>query len=349
MNRLSRAHIHMLARCFAALLCTPFSPLGVAQSTLGTPPSTVASTGVPAVSSAVVERGPVRATVSVEPSAVTIGDTVVLQLQVVAQPEVEVTLPSFGQALGRFSILDFVPSERIDDDGQTHLRQRYTLYASSSGEHTVPSLIVEFVDRRAGKRPAPDGEDAYELLTKPVVFTVDSVVPENASDALRPLYGPLEARVESTPSRWPWWLALVATVLIVGAGLWRWRARSPARSNAYDLALARLGALRGTPRPALGETQAMDAFFVELSSIVRRYLEDRFSLQAPELTTEEFLDIAVSSPDLTQNHQRFLTEFLRTADQVKFAHQLPESEYLDTALSAVASFLDQTREGTDGD
>ncbi|MGK0169194.1 MAG: hypothetical protein ACI9W2_000914, partial [Gammaproteobacteria bacterium] len=50
-----------------------------------------------------------------------------------------------------------------------------------------------------------------------------------------------------------------------------------------------------------------------------------------------------------QNHQRFLTEFLRTADQVKFAHQLPESEYLDTALSAVASFLDQTREGTDGD
>ena len=86
----------------------------------------------------------------------------------------------------------------------------------------------------------------------------------------------------------------------------------------------------------------MDEFFVELTDIVRRYLEQRFDLHAPELTTEEFLDIAASSPDLTGEHRGFLQTFLRNADQVKFARHVPAENDVNNMVLAVREFLSQT-------
>ena len=37
------------------------------------------------------------------------------------------------------------------------------------------------------------------------------------------------------------------------------------------------------------EQGQFEDYYVQLSSIVRHYLEDRFHLRAPEMTTEEFL------------------------------------------------------------
>ncbi len=63
----------------------------------------------------------------------------------------------------------------------------------------------------------------------------------------------------------------------------------------------------------------IESFFVAISAIVRRYLEDRFDLRAPELTTEEFLALAGSASSLSHDHQHLLRDFLRQADLVKFA------------------------------
>ena len=89
---------------------------------------------------------------------------------------------------------------------------------------------------------------------------------------------------------------------------------------------------------------AVDAFFVELSALMRRYLEDRFELRAPELTTEEFLQAASATPDLGEAQKGFLRDFLRRADMVKFARFVPSSPEMDEALREAARFLDETRD-----
>ncbi|MFN2376305.1 MAG: hypothetical protein ABR538_07190, partial [Candidatus Binatia bacterium] len=88
----------------------------------------------------------------------------------------------------------------------------------------------------------------------------------------------------------------------------------------------------------------IDVFFVELSAIIRRYLEDRFELRAPELTTEEFLTVASASPDLDEAHQGFLQSFLRRADMVKFARFIPPPDDIEAALAAASRFLEETRQ-----
>jgi len=291
------------------------------------------------------ERGPVTVRVILEPAEPRIGDPLTLSLEVTAEADVELLMPEFGQSLDRFAIRDFARRETIDGDGRTLATQRYVLNAPMSGPQYIPPLAIEFVDRRAGMRPAPKGEDAYELLTEQLDFQVRSVLPEEAADrALEPPLGTLAPLGASdTAKGWIWLLTLLALLAVVLGVRWWLGARTKARqASAHDRASARLKALTACPRPE--GAAAVDAFFVELSDLVRHYLEDRFDLQAPELTTEEFLDVVAGSPDLSQTHQGFLRDFLRRADQVKFARYLPDADYIEEILGAAGHFLEQTQE-----
>lgn len=293
------------------------------------------------------ESGPVRAIVRLSPPAPVIGDPLALELEVHAEPDVELLMPEFGEALDRFSIVDFTRSEEADDAGGTISRQRYTLAPSRSGAQLIPALLVEFIDRRPGREPAPEGEDAYELLTSPLEFEVAAALPEGASLELRAPLGKLGAR--EMPGRALVIWALIALVGVAGGGYFglrafaAWRSRSLRRS-AYDLAKAELDALLMAPRPGV---QEMDAFFVALSGIVRRYLENRFGLRSPELTTEEFVQELANSPDLVRSHQRLLREFLSRADLVKFAHVVPDAADVELSLDHARSFLEATRSEPD--
>jgi len=290
-----------------------------------------------------VSRGPVRVSVELQPEAPRIGDLLELEIEAAAEPGVELLMPEFGEALGRFQVVEFVPSEEVDAQGRVIARQRYRLQSSRSGPQRIPPIAVEFVDRRPGERLAPEGADAYELLSPAIEFEVASGLAEGETLELRDPKGRLAPL--RGPARWLW--AVVGTALVLAATapfVWRlWvaqRARSKQRS-AFDVARAELDALLARGRPSLSE---MDPFFVELSAIVRRYLEARFRLRSPEQTTEEFLEAMSDSPDLSSAHQQLLLDFLKRADLVKFAHHVPDTESVESSIRAIERFLDETRE-----
>jgi hypothetical protein len=88
----------------------------------------------------------------------------------------------------------------------------------------------------------------------------------------------------------------------------------------------------------------MDGFYVKLSLIVRSYLEDRFALRSPELTTQEFLTEMGRSPDLARSHQKLLQKFLEQADLVKFAGHRPSADVVSESIAAAEQFLGETRD-----
>lgn len=297
------------------------------------------------------ERGPVTVQITLEPARPRIGDSLTLVLEVTAAAGIELLMPEFGQSLDRFPIRDFAPRETIDGDGQTLATQGYVLDTPRSGPQYIPPIAVEFVDRRPGMRPAPEGEDAYEILTERIDFEVRSVLPEAAGDELEPPLARLDPMAASSiGAGWRWFLIFLGLLALTAAGVgiryWLVSRTKARRAGAHERAAARLKALMARPRPT--DAAAMDAFFVELSDLVRHYLEDRFGLHAPELTTEEFLDVAAESPDLSAAHQGFLRDFLHRADQVKFARYLPDADYIEEILGAAERFLEQTREPTPG-
>ncbi len=102
------------------------------------------------------ESGPLSVTLRLAPPQPVIGDRVRLSIEARAEPGVEVLMPSFGEALDRYRVVSFAPSEEVDDEGNTLARQRYVLEPSRSGPQSIPPLLVEFVDRRPGRAQAPE-------------------------------------------------------------------------------------------------------------------------------------------------------------------------------------------------
>ena len=187
--------------------------------------------------------------------------------------------------------------------------------------------------------------DAYEILTDRIDFSVQSVLAEDATKELKPPLGELQLVSESQSSHGVWMAGILLVAVLagcVGIVAWRrWR-RHVSRQNAYEIARARLDQLLLQPSPT--NDQEVDRFFVVISGIVRRYLEDRFELRAPDFTTEEFLELAGSAIDLSRDHQTLLRGFLRQADLVKFAGVTASQDDVRRSADIALRFLEETRE-----
>jgi hypothetical protein len=150
----------------------------------------------------------------------------------------------------------------------------------------------------------------------------------------------------------PLWWALGALLVLAVVGALAYRLLNRARvlaarppRPADELALEALARLRIDRLLEKGEQVE---FYVRLSSILREYLENRFHLRAPEMTTEEFLQAAQKAPELSQKHRPLLGQFLSEADLVKFARHRPQVGDAERAYDAAREFITSTGTGAGG-
>ena len=146
---------------------------------------------------------------------------------------------------------------------------------------------------------------------------------------------------------WPlWvWLLLVLLLLAAGAGVFFWLKRRrelaaapvPARP-AHEIALEALERLR-----AQLSAENYLGFIIEVSRILRVYIQDRFELRAPHRSTEEFLAEASQSQLLTSEHQELLGDFLRQCDLVKFARRSAALGQMERLFLIATQFVQDTR------
>jgi len=306
-------------------------------------PSTNASDPPKDAVTKTTESGPVKAEVRVWPAKPTLDDSIYLRLDVTAPAGIRVDAPfqeAGDERMGRFRVIGFTKDSEHGADGSDHQIQTYTLEAPTSGKHRVPPLRLEFTDGRgSGSAAKPQ-----ELLTEEVPIEVAPVKEGAATGELRPAAGPLDPDVGGVP--WMWILLAASGAMVIAAGsvlafrAYRVRRRRALQRSAYDDAIAKLRALESHGAPA--DTDA-DAWFVELSAIVRTYLERRYVIRAPELTTEEFLQVASHAKELTGDHRGLLTSFLERCDRVKFAGYRPDAQESIDTLAAARGFVEDTR------
>ncbi len=98
------------------------------------------------------ELGPVKVELSVRPAKPVIGDIVELRLEARAEPGVELLMPEFGEALGRFEIVDFAPSESQTEDGGSECAAAISP-AAVAFRCAIGSRVAGRV-RRSPRRPA---------------------------------------------------------------------------------------------------------------------------------------------------------------------------------------------------
>ena len=148
-----------------------------------------------------------------------------------------------------------------------------------------------------------------------------------------------------------WWLCwLLLALIAVAVGIYvfmrykkipREKVKAPVPElPAWEKAYQALEALR---QENLADQGLFKEFFTRVADIVRLYMENRFNIHAPHMTTEEFLYYLGISGHLNETQKVALKEFLNSCDMVKFAKYAPTVKEALTNFDLAKRLVDDTR------
>ena len=286
------------------------------------------------------ERGPLTVHVRTDKATMTIAETVLLELEAAIEPGYEVRMPKVGEVLQNFGIVDWDnPGDKLDQDNRVVSTYQYRLEPFLSGTFAIPAFTFDFFDVNSPE------EKKYELTTEPVDIEVTSLLGEERAELkIEDIEGIIEVP-KKTSFGWVWLLILIVLVSL-GIGFWFYLRRKRVKElvrlfkPAHALAYERLRALVKEDLVTAGRIKE---FYEWISNILRHYIEHRFSLKAPERTTEEFLVELAHTDVLAASDKERLGEFLEHCDLVKFAKHHPTSEQIQKTFDLVKDFIEKTK------
>lgn len=287
------------------------------------------------------ERGPVDVSLDVDKKEITLADRLNFKITVTADEEFEFELPGFGDKLEQFGIVDYhITQPRLLENNRTRVTRSYVLEPFLSGDYKIPPMKITF--RAKGKKETKP----HEIETEEITIKVTSLLPETKKDLkLHDIKPPVE--LPGSPYIWIWTGAVTAAVIVIIIVVLLVRKffrkkeedrirRIPAHEHAYM-------SLEALVAENLLEKGAIKLFYQKISTILRRYIEDRFGLHAPEQTTEEFLAGIDAGDSLPEKYNPLLRAFLVHCDLVKFAEYKPTTDDIRKTFDSCKAFIAETR------
>ena len=275
------------------------------------------------------EAPDVRTTVSKR--TVTIGDRIRYSIEARYGKGVSVVFPAFtDKKIGDFEIKDSGKTIEKGWFGRTVETRWYSIAAWTVGKLSVPEAQILYTVKGKDQR--------ISVPIKSVEISVESVLPKGAAITdIKDIKGPIQ--IPDTEKK----LAFAALVLVIISLLIlayrKIKNRKPIRLP-HETALEELQALKA----AFLHFGDIKSYYVGISDSVRRYVERAFSLRAPEMTTEEFLDSLRSSNSLSQEQKSLLRDFMGSCDLVKFAKYEATKSEADLVFTTAAKFIEETKD-----
>lgn len=247
--------------------------------------------------------------------------------------ETRVQMPSM---MKRFDGLAAVPEaehEQILEEGRVRISQTYTVEAVFPGRYAIEPAVVTI-----------DGVD-YAIPSPTLTVRELTEAEIEAAERFDAALPELDPAVVAPVWRRGWfWATLAGAVLLGGLIGFTLRRRAvlglEPEKTPWEIALARLQALR---ERGLAERREYGRFYVDLSAILRYYIEARFNLHAAERTTPEFLREVAESGVFDARQQDFLAAFLKQCDYVKFARLESSTEEMIDWFKQVTQFVNETK------
>lgn len=263
--------------------------VGIAGCRPGSPASTASDPAAPpAALSETSSWGPATVHMEVTPAQVHLDRDLFLTIRLSAPASMRLALPSLSDRISGFNLASSFDSEPATAGGQTIWERRARLIPVVAGEYRIAILPVTYTDERV--TPALTGW----FPTRPIVLAVAPLVTGDSGDAIDASVSPVWIR---PPARvLALYAAAILGLLVAGFLLWKLLTRvreevRVRRMSPRERALRELEKLLA--KDLLGQGRLKD-FYVELTMVVRRYIERQHKIRAPEQTTDEFLaDVAL--------------------------------------------------------
>ncbi|RMD77477.1 MAG: DUF4381 family protein, partial [Lentisphaerae bacterium] len=275
---------------------------------------------------------------------INLADYLNMEIELLLQEGYEAEIPNLEGKFTQWGIVEY----RRDDpsivtvDGKKLMRYRFfwKLEPFVSGKVRIEPLTFRF----ATTASAAKGEWPHHIESEPVEVEVTPISDQKDltfHDIPDPILPP-------APSHFPWqWFLLSGTLLLLLAAgaivLWRRRSQ-PSEPPPPDPAMVAFAAMQRLVDEKVLDREGVKPFYQGLSAILRHYIENRFGINAPDLTTEEFLHALRTQPVLDDYVQSKLKKFLTLCDLVKFAEYKPRKEDVEETFRLCREIIELSSE-----
>jgi hypothetical protein len=275
-------------------------------------------------------------------SAILIGDRTGFTVTAEIPAGLSAEMITAGDTLaGKIVVLGRDPRDTTRlDGGVMRITDRYLITSFDSGTYEIPPFYAE--------RISGDSLIRYYSEYSSLRVLRPDIVLQDTTDVIFDIVPPRTAPVTFSEVL-PWIIiALIAAALVYL--LARFLPRNPLKrfvkpvpppEPAHIIALRELKTLREGELWQKGEVKE---YYSRLSDILRRYIDNRYGISSPELTTDETVRMLQRAAVTTSGQMGLVKEVLSLSDMVKFAKYVPEAVVHETSYGNAERFVEETRE-----
>lgn len=288
----------------------------------------------------------INASVSLDTTAMLIGDHVGMTLKISAPANANVFWPAIPDTiLGNIVVIGRGEIDTLlsADKKQMTLTQPLRLTCFDSGFYTIPPIPFRY-------RVPPD-TTLLEVSSALAMISVHTVAVDTTK-AIKPIFGPVKVPVTFREIL-PWLLGGLAAILVIALIVWyliRRKKNKPlltfvpkAILSPHEKALQQLELLK---TKKLWQSGKFKDYHTELTDILRVYIEEKFKVTAMEQTTSEILESLQGHPEFPASSRPRLQSILVQADLVKFAKAIPVATENEVSMTEAITFVRETSFGS---
>ena len=262
---------------------------------------------------------------SIDTTTIRIGEQ--FHLSFTVSPLGKVHFPELKDKLGKIEVLDSVP---VDTLNQT-LIKRFLLTSFDSGRWVIPQQEILI--------------NHQKYLTDSIIINVGTVKVDTLKQPLFPIKTIKDepfALIDARPYLW-WIIGVMALLALALYLLLRKKGIRIIKKRIVPPFIIAMDRLKALDQKQLIKSQQLKVFYIELTDIIRRYIEEDLSIPALESTSDELLstisDFNESSHlEIDKQTIEKLNDLLKSADLVKFAKYKPNINQAE-ADRLVAEFI----------
>ncbi len=270
---------------------------------------------------------------AVDTNQALIGERIQLMLAVKADKNTSIDWPIIQDNWQGLEVLAKSAKDTLTENNNFIYRQAISLTAFDTGVYKIDSVALVF-----HRLNLTDSIYAYPLYLAYRTVQLDST--NRYYDIKQPM-----------DIDYSYWFEILMAILVIAlialVFVWWYKTRKTSEQTPEKKVVipAHITALKQLK--VLQETEAwmhlpLKTYYIKLSTILRRYLQDQLDILAVETITDEIIE-AVRTKSFDEQLKNELQDLLQMSDLVKFAKVKPVLEEGEKYINIALKFVDQTK------
>jgi hypothetical protein len=275
---------------------------------------------------------------TLDKKSILIGEQTQLNLSIRFHVKDSIGFPKLADSIGKIRIVNFKTDTVFDkgDKSIETINRRYTITAFDSGMYIIPSYVFK----------SPVGDLPTDTLNLDV-----RTVAVDTTKAFYDIKQPLAIKYtfwDWLRDNWKLVVGILAAMLATGAAVY-YLLKRPKKEVVIEevkpdvpLHVQALQKLEEIRNKQLWQHDQVKQYYIELSDVVREYLEKRYTIQALEQTSEEIF-ASLRNMDIASEDRNLLRQLLVLSDMVKFAKEKPAAHENEKSMENAVTFIKDTQ------